>query len=65
MLCSNCSKLLFTNFNKKCIKCQGAVLMNLYVLCDNCSSIQKQCAVCLKSIQSVINRRKGCGCKKI
>ena len=64
MLCATCSKLVFLNLKKTCIKCQGDVFFNLCVLCESCSTIGKQCTVCLKKIQPVNSRYKGCGCGK-
>jgi len=66
MLCSNCSKLATMVTHKKCVRCQGAVYININVLCDNCSNNEKQCAVCIKKIVTNIQRAttKGCGCGK-
>lgn len=64
MLCPNCSKLAILHTNKSCVRCQGAVLTNVAVLCDFCSSGSKQCAVCLKKIVSEAERalKRGCNC---
>jgi len=64
MLCTNCIKLAFTNVNKNCVRCQGQVIINISVLCEFCSTTNKQCSVCLKKIISVEQRnsKKGCGC---
>lgn len=63
MLCSNCSKLSFLYTNKICIKCQSAVLNNISVLCEQCSSSNLICSVCLKKIinnNSISNKIGGC-----
>lgn len=63
MLCSNCTKLLSVGGNKNCIRCQNTVYYNTHVLCDACSSNEKQCAICLKKVVDYkINRNKGCRC---
>ena len=64
MLCVNCAKLVLLNLNKKCIKCQGSVFNNLSILCESCSAKEKQCSVCLKKIQLVSERYRGCNCGK-
>ena len=63
MLCHSCSKLVLLPTNKSCRKCQNIIYNNLVILCDNCSTINKQCSICLKTILPV-NRHKGCGCGK-
>lgn len=65
MLCPSCTKLAHVPYSKKCIRCNGIVHTNLSVLCDVCSQINKQCAVCLKNVipDAVRAARKGgCGC---
>lgn len=66
MLCSNCSKLANVASNKKCIRCQGNINNNLSVICDFCSSTEKQCSVCIKKIITAEQRSagRGCGCGK-
>lgn len=61
MLCANCSKLATMGMNKNCIRCQGAVYINLHVLCEGCSGKEKQCAICVKRIAPAGTSR-GCGC---
>lgn len=63
MLCPTCSKLLLLHTTKNCIKCQGLVLNNLSVLCDSCSTTEKQCAVCLKKVILSTKQPRDCGCK--
>lgn len=48
MLCPNCSKLVFLNTKRKCVRCQNEVLNNISVLCETCSNVDKICSVCLK-----------------
>lgn len=50
MLCQSCLKLSFQYIDKKCVRCKGEVLVNLAILCENCSSQDKSCAVCLKKV---------------
>lgn len=64
MICPNCSKLVFLNINKNCIKCQNTIFNNLSVLCDFCSATEQKCAVCLKKILSHNKSYKNCGCGK-
>lgn len=65
MLCVNCSKLAFLSLIKNCIKCHGTVNNNLSVLCESCSSSERQCSVCLKKIHNPAPPGyKGCGCGK-
>jgi hypothetical protein len=66
MFCPGCSRLALLQAVKKCVRCQGAVNINLSVICDSCSTIAKQCAVCLKRIVTTAERNagRGCGCKK-
>lgn len=64
MMCFNCSKLSFLNTKKTCIRCQGEVFNNLSVLCEHCSSSERQCSICLKKIisQTDRNKQRGCNC---
>jgi hypothetical protein len=62
MLCSNCVKLAILSTNKKCVRCQGIVYTNLNVLCEQCSTNEKTCSICLKKIVSQAERMKGRGC---
>ncbi len=68
MLCPSCSRLAFLQANKTCIRCQSSVSNNISILCEFCSSTERQCAVCLKKIitasQRAIGRGCGCGGKK-
>lgn len=50
MICDRCLKLsnLFTKRN--CKKCKAEIYSNIAVLCNNCSNIDKVCAICLKKI---------------
>ena len=64
MLCPTCSKLAVVYLNKKCIRCQGGVLQNISVICDTCSSREKQCSACLKKVDNNPNKKHyygGCG----
>ncbi len=62
MLCTSCSKLALLSVNKHCIKCQNVITNNLSILCDFCSSTEKQCAICLKKMQTASSRYRGCNC---
>jgi hypothetical protein len=68
MLCPSCSRLAILQASKTCIRCQLTINNNLSVLCDFCSSTEKQCSVCLKKIvtpeQRAVGRGCGCGGKK-
>lgn len=68
MLCSTCIKLAYQNTVKKCLRCSGQIIKSIAVLCDLCSNSSKQCAACLKKINSLTAskpRRGGCGsCRK-
>lgn len=67
MLCPNCSKLAIIAANKKCLRCQGLILNNLSCICDNCSSNELMCSICLKKMAPNNTRKQtkfGCGCKK-
>ena len=64
MLCINCSKLAFVSSPRNCLRCNGTILNNLSVVCDNCSNSERLCSVCLKKMISpaVRNRsRSNCG----
>jgi hypothetical protein len=64
MLCPNCTKLATIYTNKKCIRCQGAVFVNISAICDFCSSTESQCSACLKKIVTPAQRAAigGCNC---
>jgi hypothetical protein len=64
MLCSGCSKLSQLHTNKKCLRCQGDVYLNISRLCETCSATDHQCSACLKKIVDPDSRRvklTGCG----
>jgi hypothetical protein len=63
-MCSGCSKLAFVYTKKTCHRCQGAVVVNIAVICELCSAKDHICTVCLKRIQNSPPRTKGCGCGK-
>jgi len=50
MLCPNCSKLSMTYTTKICVRCQGSINNNLSCICDNCSTSESVCSICLKKI---------------
>lgn len=50
MFCDACNKLVILKTNKVCMKCKGAVFINIAVICDTCSNNCKCCAACLKKI---------------
>lgn len=64
MLCNNCSKLAFNKASRKCVKCNSLINNNIYALCDNCSSTDKMCSVCLKRLNNPVTTKyfKG-GCR--
>jgi len=64
MLCPNCSKLASLQTKKTCIRCQGAVFINIGILCDLCSRTEKKCAVCVKTVMTDTERaaKRGCNC---
>lgn len=63
MFCSNCSKLTMLMTHKNCMRCQGQVYNNLSVLCDQCSSNEQMCSICLKKMQnSTVSKYKNSGC---
>ena len=64
MLCTNCLYLAFMYSNKKCIRCNSDVTINISVLCEQCSLTSKSCAVCLKKIVNHKINKGGCGCGK-
>lgn len=64
MLCVNCSKLSYIYANKKCIRCNSNVNINIAVLCDACSNSDRLCAICLKKTNLNKSQSKGCGCGK-
>lgn len=66
MFCDSCNQLSILSANKICVKCKSIVYNNLSVLCDVCSTTNKQCSICLKKIVSAQERNKnrGCGCGK-
>lgn len=63
MFCTNCSKLAVLVTNKKCLRCGGIILNNISVICESCSSSNKQCSVCLKKISVELRKQgyRGCG----
>lgn len=63
MLCKTCSGLAFTYLNKRCVRCQNTVNINISSLCGTCSAKDQVCSSCLKKIVPE-NQRKtgGCGC---
>jgi hypothetical protein len=63
MLCNACSKLAFLNASRVCMRCKGSILNNLSVVCDNCSTLEKLCSVCLKKLQDpAIKQRSRSNC---
>lgn len=65
MLCTNCSKLSSLYTNKRCMKCQGDVIINISVLCEFCSLRDSLCSACLKKINRNQNSgNRGCNCGK-
>lgn len=66
MFCDSCSKLSTLYTNKKCMKCQGSIYINISIICDICSNENQCCSVCLKktfkNFNSPIYRNKGKGC---
>lgn len=62
MMCPNCSKLAFLYTKKRCIHCQGEVVVSIAILCERCSLTKKQCSVCLKKTAATVTPRRGCGC---
>lgn len=68
MLCPNCSKLSYQYTNKTCLRCQGSATTTISILCENCSARDKQCAACLKKVDSSTTKKHyygGCGaCRK-
>jgi len=63
MLCNSCAKLALINANRICVRCKGAITNNLAVICDNCSSKEKLCAICLKKMHNDLSRRAPKSCK--
>jgi len=64
MLCESCGKLSFLHIKKSCMKCQGAVLINIALLCEPCAISAKSCSACLKKIHSQLTSKKiSPGCK--
>lgn len=61
MLCPGCSKLAFSQSNKTCVRCKSIIHNNISVLCDLCSTKNKQCSACLKNLVTQ-SRTPGCGC---
>lgn len=61
MLCTNCTKLAKLHTNKTCLRCKGAISINISVLCDKCSDNSNQCSVCLKNISKNNTKSNGCG----
>ena len=62
MLCDNCNKLAIVYTTKKCMKCQGAIFINISIICESCSAQNKSCSACFKKIQPLSNNRaKPCG----
>lgn len=48
---------------KKCLKCQGDVIISISVICDFCSMTSKKCSACLKQMSNNQSaRKKGCNC---
>jgi hypothetical protein len=64
MFCPGCSKLAHLFTKKNCLRCSGAVVVNIAVICEVCSIKDKICAVCLRKIPSLSPRSGGCGCQK-
>jgi hypothetical protein len=65
MMCSSCSKLaLLYVSNKQCMRCQGAVVVNMAVICEVCSATDKICTVCLKKLTPLQPKPGGCNCGK-
>lgn len=62
MLCANCLKLAVRYTSKTCIRCQGIVNQHIYVICEGCSSQYKQCAICLKKVESGNKKPLSSGC---
>lgn len=63
MICSQCTKLLNKQKQKKCMKCNNTISYTLTILCEECSLKTKQCSICLKKIMDNTNT-KDCGCGK-
>lgn len=64
MFCSNCAKLAFIYTKKACLRCQGEVAINIAVICEKCSSINRICTVCSKKIVDPSVNKGGCNCGK-
>ncbi len=64
MICPNCAKLAILNTKKKCIRCQGEVLISIGILCETCSNTEKKCSICVKNIITPNERKvkRGCNC---
>jgi len=64
MFCANCSKLSILYTSRICIRCNGIVLDNISVLCEQCSSSEGLCSACLKKINNQLNKLRYRGCNK-
>ena len=62
MLCETCNKLAILYTNKKCLKCQGAITINISVVCEICSKSTNTCSACLKKLTPALTKKTG-GCK--
>lgn len=65
MICNNCINLLFKPKQKTCIKCSKQINIDLLKLCDQCSTSESLCSVCMKKIlpKNYFRGCKGCGRK--
>lgn len=50
--------------NKKCMRCQGAVIVSVAAICEVCSANDKICTVCLKKLAPLQPAPGGCNCGK-
>lgn len=63
MLCSSCSTLSILHAQKNCFKCQSIIYSNLYIVCDNCSTKDQICNICLKKTTPIKNKNYFGGCR--
>ena len=53
MLCLNCKKLAIISKERYCLQCSKDTHYKQYVICEDCSTENNKCAICLKSINVV------------
>lgn len=63
MICNTCAKLAVIYSPKKCLFCTAEIVINLFKICEACSSKHNKCSICLKNlnIKKDFKKCKTCG----